>query len=207
KKQNIFSGNDMSFYNTTGYVVGNNGYVLKSVDNGTSWNSISTAFYDNFNTVNIIDNNNIVLSTSKTSVRTNHGGNTWASLNIPNATVNQPFFTSSLIGHAVCTNGTTLKTIDGGQKWYTTQSTNAVPSDFFTVYFINENIGFATREHNQMFRTINAGETWTVISGTNAAVMYDFHFLDVNNGFATGADGATYKTTDGGNTWNSILFQ
>src|SRR5690554_1181333 len=207
KKQNIFSGNDMSFYNTTGYVVGNNKYVLKSVDNGTSWNSISTGFYDNFNTVNIIDNNNIILSTSNTIVKTNNGGNTWESLNIPNVTVNKTFFTSSLIGHAVCTNGTILKTIDGGQNWYTTQSTNAVPSDFFTVYFINENIGFATREHNQMFRTINAGETWTVISGTNAAVMYDFHFLDVNNGFATGADGATYKTTDGGNTWNSILFQ
>ncbi|WP_159023116.1 YCF48-related protein [Formosa sp. L2A11] len=55
KKQNISSGNDLSFYNTIGYIVGNYGYVLKSTDNGTSWNQISTGFNSSFNTVNIID--------------------------------------------------------------------------------------------------------------------------------------------------------
>ncbi|MEO1032162.1 MAG: YCF48-related protein, partial [Bacteroidota bacterium] len=60
KKQNISSGNDMSFYNSTGYIVGNNGYILKSTDNGASWNQISTGYNSSFNTVNIIDANNII---------------------------------------------------------------------------------------------------------------------------------------------------
>ncbi|MFK5891545.1 MAG: YCF48-related protein [Flavobacteriaceae bacterium] len=206
KKQNISSGNDMSFYNTTGYVVGNYGYMLKSIDNGLSWSQISTGFNGNFNTVNIIDDNNIILSTSNSIVKTDDGGTIWESLSIPNVTVNKTSFTSSLIGHAVCNGGTILKTIDGGQNWYTTQSTNTFPSDFFTVYFVNETIGFATREHDYMFKTTDGGETWVEISGTVDAI-FDFHFLDENNGFATGEYGATYRTNDGGATWSQIFFQ
>ena len=96
KKQNISSGNDMSFYNATGYIVGNYGYVLKSIDSGTSWGQISTGFNSSFNTVNIIDDNNIILSTSNGIVKTDDGGTTWESLSIPNSGVNKTFFTSSL---------------------------------------------------------------------------------------------------------------
>lgn len=207
KKQNISSGNDMSFYNTKGYIVGNNGYVLESVDNGASWNQIFIGFSGNCNTVNIIDDKNIILSTSNSIVKTNNGGNTWQSFTIPNVTVVKTAFTSPLVGHAVCNNGIILKTINGGQNWYKTKdNSNTSPSGYFTVYFVNQNIGFATREHNDLYKTTDAGETWVEISGTNQAI-YDFHFLDENNGFATGEYGATYKTTNGGNTWSQIFFQ
>jgi len=208
KKQNISSGNDMDLFNTTGYIVGNNGYVLKSTDNGATWNQISTGFFVSFNTVTIIDENNIILSSSNSIVKTNNGGTTWQSLSmsIPNISVNKTFFTSSLIGHAVCDQGEILKTINGGQSWYSTQSTTIGPSDYFTVYFINESIGFASREHSDLYKTIDGGETWTEVSVSSQAI-YDFHFIDENNGFATGDAGATYKTTDGGNTWNLIPFQ
>lgn len=207
KKQNISSGNDMSFYNSTGYIVGNYGYVIKSIDNGASWSQISTGFNSNFNTVNIIDNNNIILSTSNSIVKTSDGGTTWKSLSIPNSAVNKTSFTSSLVGHAVCNNGIILKTIDGGQNWYITRdNSNITPADYFTVYFVNENIGFATREHSNMYKTTDAGETWEEISGTSQAI-FDFHFLDENNGFATGEHGATYKTNDGGSNWEQIFFQ
>ncbi|WP_159023115.1 YCF48-related protein [Formosa sp. L2A11] len=151
-------------------------------------------------------NNNIILSTSNSIVKTDDGGITWESLSIPNFGVNKTSFTNSLIGHAVCNGGTILKTIDGGQNWYTTQSTNTFPSDFFTVYFVNETIGFATREHDDMYKTTDAGETWIKISGPGEAI-YDFHFLDENNGFATGDHGATYKTNDSGTSWIQIFFQ
>lgn len=207
KKQTISSGNDMSFYNTKGYIVGDYGYVLKSEDNGASWNQIAIGFSGNCNTVTILDDNNIILSTSNSIIKTTNGGSTWQSFTIPNVTVVKTAFTSSLVGHAVCNNGIILKTIDGGQNWYRTKDdSNTTPSDYFAVYFVNENIGFATREHNNMYKTTDAGETWVKITGTSQAV-YDFHFLDESNGFATGEYGGTYKTTDGGNTWSSIFFQ
>lgn len=205
KKQNINSGNDLSFHNTTGYIVGSYGYVLKSVDGGTSWSQIFTGFNGSFTTVNIIDDNTVILSTSNSIVKTDDGGSTWISFNIPNNSVNKTFFTSPLTGHAVCGDGTILKTVDGGQNWYVTQSTNIYPSGFFTVYFINQSIGFASREFSNIFKTTDGGETWIETTYTGEAV-YDFHFLDQNNGFATGEYGATYKTSDGGNTWTHIFF-
>src|SRR5690606_11906381 len=84
KKQNIFNGNDLAFYDTTGYIVGNNGYVLKSNDNGVSWTQIFTGYSNTFNTVNIIDLNTIILSSSNSIVKSIDGGNTWQSLTIPN---------------------------------------------------------------------------------------------------------------------------
>ncbi len=206
KKQNIISGNDISLKNGVGYIVGNNGYVLKTVDNGTSWQQISTGFYTSFNTVTIIDTNTIILSSANSLVKTIDGGASWSSSIISNVTVVKTAFTSSLVGHAVCANGKIQKTIDGGLNWYNTYTTNIFPSSFLTVHFINQNVGFASREHNTIFKTSNGGETWTEISNSFQAI-YDFHFLNENNGFATGDHGATYKTTNGGATWSQIFFQ
>lgn len=206
KKQNVSSANDMSFYNNIGFIVGNFGYVLMTVNSGTTWTQISTGFNNSFNTVNIIDESNIILSSPNNIVKSNDGGTTWESLNILNVTVNKTFFTSSLTGHAVCNGGTILKTVDGGLNWYTTQSTNTIPSDFFTIYFINETTGFASQEHDDIYKTIDGGETWMELSGFSSAV-YNFYFLDENSGFCVGEHGATFKTTDGGITWNPILFQ
>ncbi len=206
KKQNISSGNDMSFYNSIGFIVGNYGYVLKSMNSGTSWTQISTGFNVTFNTINIIDKDNIILSSSNSIVKSTDGGITWESLTIPNVKVNKTFFVNSLTGHAACNGGTMLKTIDGGQNWYVTQSTNTFPSNFFTVYFVNENVGFSTREHSEMYKTTDGGETWLEVSGISQAI-YDFHFLDEDIGFITGDHGATFKTMDGGATWSSIFFQ
>ncbi|MGK4568719.1 YCF48-related protein [Flavobacterium sp. 3HN19-14] len=205
KKQSINSGNDMSFYNNTGYIVGNYGYVLKTTDGGASWSQITTDFSYTFNTVNIIDDNTVILSTSNSILRTDDGGSTWVNLNIPNGSVNKTFFTSALTGHAVCNNGLIQKTIDGGQSWYNTLTSNSFPTDFFTVQFVNQSVGFASRQHDDLFKTTDGGETWMEMP-YNEEAIYDFHFLDENNGFATGEYGATYKTTNGGTTWTHIFF-
>ena len=206
KKRSISNGNDLSFYNNKGFIVGNNGYLLMSLNSGESWNQISTGFNYDFRTVNIIDENNIILSGFTNILKSKDGGNTWKNYRIPNVVVNKTFFVSELIGHAACENGIILKTIDGGLTWYKTQSSNVDPSDFFTVYFVNEKIGFASREHSEIYKTTDGGETWTKLPGIGVAV-YDFHFLDENHGFLTGEYGATFKTIDGGNTWSSISFQ
>lgn len=206
KKQDISSGNDMSFYDSNGYIVGNDGYVLRSTNSGNSWTQISTNFNNSFNTVNIIDEDNIILSSSNSIVISSDGGNTWQSLNIPNVSVNKTFFVNASIGHAACDNGTLLKTVDGGQSWYVTQSTNLYPSDFFNIYFVNENIGFSTREHSDMYKTTDGGETWIKLAGISDAI-YSIYFLNENMGYVTGYQGVIFKTTDGGNTWTWAGFQ
>ncbi|MEO6174339.1 MAG: YCF48-related protein [Flavobacterium circumlabens] len=206
KKQNINSGNDLKFYNNLGYIVGKDGYILKSLDSGTSWTQVNTGFVANFNTVTIVNETTIIISSSNSIIKSLDGGSTWISLNIPSVTVNKTFFTTSLIGHAACNNGTMLKTIDGGVNWYSTMTSNSTPSNFFTVYFINQNVGFATREHHDLYKTTDGGETWTEIPTISDAI-YTFSFLNENVGYAAGDHGVIFKTTDGGLTWDWAGFQ
>lgn len=200
KKQNITSGNDLNFYNAIGFIVGNNGYALKSIDGGTSWSQITTGFSGNFNTVNIINETEIIISSSNSIIKSSDGGITWSSKSIPNTT-NKTFFVTPLIGHAACNSGKMLKTIDGGVNWYVTQSSNVTPSDLFTVYFVNQNIGFYTKQHGDMYKTIDGGETWSKVIGISDAI-YSFSFLNENIGYVTGDSGVIFKTTNGGNTWS-----
>jgi len=206
KKQDITRGHDISFYKNIGFIVGWNGYILNSKDSGENWAQISTGYDYNFNSVSIIDENNIMLSDQNNLLKSNDGGVSWKRLSIPNDRVLKIFFTSSLVGYAACWRGTMLKTIDGGENWYTTASTNSQPSDFFTVHFVNENIGFASQEHRDMFKTIDGGETWAEIEGIHEAI-YSIHFLDENIGYVAGDYGSIFKTIDGGSTWTGMGIQ
>lgn len=204
--QSLFYANDINFKNSVGFIVGLSGYVLKSIDYGQTWVQINTTFNYAYNSVSIIDANNIIITSNNKIVKTTDGGTTWFSTPVDGfPAMVKTVFTSTLVGHAVCTQGKILKTVDGGDSWYFTESVNTLPSNFFTLYFINENIGFATRESDKMFKTTNAGETWTEIPSINQP-MYSIHFTDLNNGYTAGYGGYIYKTTDGGNTWTSCSY-
>ncbi|MFC0777548.1 YCF48-related protein [Flavobacterium sp. HJSW_4] len=206
KKQNINSGKDLKFNGTTGFIVGNGGSVLKSTDSGNTWNAVNTGYFENFNSVTIIDANTIIISSLYGLVKTQDGGITWNRLEITKGTVIKTFFTSSLVGHAACMDGIMLKTIDGGVTWYTTMTSNTIPSDFFTVFFVNDKIGFATREHNNKYKTVDGGETWTLLTEWTDA-FYTVYFVNENVGYGAGDNGAIFKTTDGGLTWKWVSFQ
>lgn len=205
KKQNISNGKDMDFNNSTGYIVGNNGYVLRTINSGNTWSQITTGIAENFNSVSVIDNNNIILSSQDKLIKSTDGGITWQQSTIPSSQVIKTLFVNSLTGHAICQNGTILKTINGGINWYSTDTSNVSPSAYFTIYFLDENIGFATQESNTMLKTINGGETWTEVSGSFQAI-FSIYFVNNNVGYACGEYGAMYKTTNAGNSWSSINF-
>ncbi|MBC5862730.1 YCF48-related protein [Flavobacterium turcicum] len=206
KKQNINSANDLNFNGNIGFIVGNNGYVLKSSDSGTSWAQIQTGFIDNFNTVNILNATDIIISSSNSIIKSSDGGSSWTKKTIPNNTVNKTFFVSPLIGHAACNDGKMLKSVDGGVTWYITQSSNIVPSDLLMVHFINQNIGFYTKEHSDLYKTIDGGESWSKINGISDAI-YAISFINENIGYITGDGGVIFKTIDGGTTWKWSGFQ
>lgn len=204
--QGISSANDLKFCNSSGFIVGNSGYVIKSTDNGNTWNSISTGTNDNFNSVNMINEDTILISSSNKLLSSYDGGSNWQSYNITGYSVNKTFFINSKVGHAACKSGKIIKTINGGLNWYVTESVTTTPSDFFTIYFINNEVGFATREHNDILKTTNGGESWVEITNTTDAI-YSFYFFDELNGYISGEYGVIFKTTDGGITWEWAGFQ
>ena len=51
----ISSANDINFFDSIGFIVGEHGYILKTSDFGITWKLITTDVNENFNTVNIIN--------------------------------------------------------------------------------------------------------------------------------------------------------
>lgn len=193
---------DMKFYDNIAYIAGFNSFVIKSLDYGETWQSIDTGFEAAFNAINIIDENLVILSTENSIIKSYDGGNNWEEFEIPNVTVQKTFFTSALVGHAACKRGTILKTIDGGETWYATETTNTTPSDYYSIYFKDENNGFAGR-WSAVYRTTDGGETW--FESQRAGIIHDFQFINENDGFMVGA--YIYKTRNGGEYWDDIPYR
>ena len=195
----------IAFKNGIGYAVGDNGVVYKSTHNGEGWNTLALPFVGSLNAISVIHPDTVVISGDNKVFSTNNGGQTWTTRQVTGGDVQDSFFTSSKVGHAVCLDGRILKTKDGGLTWQTKVTSNSVPSDFYRVKFVNEKVGYASRAHSEIFKTNDGGETWT-IAGNAPDAAYDLQFLTEKAGFIAGPDGAMSKTLDGGMTWQWAGF-
>ncbi len=205
-KMDITSGKRIAFKNMIGYIIGSNGSVYKSTHFGDGWYKLNTGFTDNLNSLSLIHQDTILITSNSKLFVSNNGGQSWVTRNVNVSNIEDSYFTSAKIGHAGCTNGTILKTVDGGLNWYVTSSVNFFPSNVFRIYFIDKNIGFASRGHNDILKTIDGGETWTMNTDTSDKI-YSYFFLDKQNGYIAGEYGVIFKTTNGGSTWVWAGFQ
>lgn len=210
-KLSLAGGNEIKFNGQVGFIVGYSGIVYQSLDSGNSWQRLNVNSTENFHSVQIVHPDTVLITGDKSLIRSYDGGKTWTSILImsterPSLTVNKAFFINGKVGHAASNEGTILKTKDGGQTWYVTESVNHFPSEFFTITFVNEQLGFASRAHNDILRTTDGGETWVEIQGTSDAI-YDFFFVNEQVGYMAGDHGVIFKTTNGGVNWEWVSFQ
>lgn len=198
----IESSNDIYFLKSFGYIVGNNGYVLKTTDKGLTWSPVSLGITDNLNSVFVLSPDTIIITSAHRFIKSVDGGNTWHSSDIPDYTINKTFFINSKTGHAACNSGIIIKTNNGGQSWYVTSVTHSL-SKVIAISFVNKNTGFASCEFNDILKTTDGGEHWVNIANTSETI-YSFSFTDEQNGFIAGVYGAVFKTTNGGSTWECL---
>ncbi|MBW2938707.1 T9SS type A sorting domain-containing protein [Aureisphaera sp. CAU 1614] len=209
-KLRILSGNDFDFYNSYSYIVGKNGYILKSIDYGDNWSEIQTVYNNTFNSVSIVDADTVFISgfinsNNSLLIRSFDGGNSWETMNFPsNTPVHSIFFSSNLVGHAACSDGRILKTTDGGNNWFLSEQ-GTTTYDFTNLYFYSESIGYALRQYGGIYKTLDGGSSWFLFLETFEEI-YSLHFIDENIGYFSGEDGLIIKTIDGGNTWEDISF-
>ena len=103
------------------------------------------------------------------------------------------------IGWTVGSNGTILKTTNGGTIW--TEQLSGTTGDLRSVSFTDTNNGTAVGGYGTILRTTDGGTTWTSqTSGTNN-LLWGVSFTDVNTGTAVGELGTILRTTNGGTDW------
>ena len=109
------------------------------------------------------------------------------------------------ICYAVGTEGTILKTDNGGGTWVTQSSGTTM--DLHSVFFTDISNGYAAGEFGTILKTINGGATWVPVpSGLPGCWLESIFFIDANIGFVAGRDnwseeGYILKTIDGGINW------
>lgn len=129
----------------------------------------------------------------------------WSTLNSGTSSfLTKVFFTTIDTGYVIKTDGSILKTVDGGNSWVQTSPTETAINVFFTM----SEIGFAT-EGNKIKKTNDGGNTWIVKFSDSLISKLQIFFPDQNHGFVTGINNTLdscfiYKTSDGGENWSII---
>ncbi|MCH8905090.1 MAG: T9SS type A sorting domain-containing protein [Bacteroidetes bacterium] len=207
--------NDVFFVNDDlGYVVGDSGIILKTVDGGIVWNILSSGTFLNLNGVHFVNADTGFVVGGRTDklfflggivLKTIDGGNNWISILADTSEYGFPdvHFLNGDTGFVI-SNVYIIKTIDGGLNWDTTYG-YAFPTSLwlYSIYCISDQVGFAAGERGMstesIVKTTNSGNNWFDLNFPKYKV-FTTYFWDQSIGYA---GGETYiaNTTDGGNSW------
>jgi len=114
-----------------------------------------------------------------------------------NADLSSVFFINPDLGWAVGSEGTILKTTDGGEIW--TLKSSGVTNGLNSVCFTDSLTGFAV-SFSELLKTTDGGEQWVVQDTVINAGLSSVFFIGRDTGFVAGT-GRILKTTDNGKTW------
>ncbi len=189
----------------TGYLVGDSGIILKTINGAISFTTQTSGTYDNLFTVYftgvdtgyILGNNGLILKTI-------NGGTTWTSQTSGTTLgLHAIFFTSAQTGYVGGDDGLILKTTNGGSSW--TQLSTYVNTMFRSFYFTNTDTGYAVGYSGVagIIKTTNGGATWISQYTQNNINFQSVWFTSKDTGFVSGTAGNGFimKTTNGGNNW------
>lgn len=213
--------NSIFFSNSnSGYAIGDNGTIYKTVDAGTTW--VNHSFQTNTSLKDIYfpcsDTGYIVGGSPGIILKTVNQGVDWTIVkNYPND-LSSIYFIDSQTGYVVGTNQLILKTNDGGSTWNEIHSgLGALNEILFTTYDVGYAVGDSP-EGGVIFKTTNAGNSWvqTVFNAYagNSLTMNAIDFISIDTGFV-GSFGFTlfpnyqefgdiYITLDGGSNWTKL---
>ncbi|HPS72535.1 MAG TPA: YCF48-related protein, partial [Bacteroidales bacterium] len=200
--------NDLFFTNDTdGYVVGNNGVILKTIDKGETFSTLTSGTTETLNSVYFKNslsgfcagNNGILLSTT-------NGGTSWSNVSITNLTshIKSIFFINESIGYFVGTSGCLYKTINGGNSWYNVAPVGSSSDSYNGVFFSNLNNGIVVGNSGKILKTADGGLTWTPLTLSSTIDLSDVFLVSPNKGFIIGSN-QIFQSLDGGYSWMSYV--
>lgn len=176
----------VAFFNPdTGFAAGVGGVIVRTTDEGRSWDVVSNSVFTA--SIPLVENHNSSRSNKTTSanpgggmivgnngqiLRTENYGASWTTIASP-TTVNLYGITddkdnySENIVYAVGDIGKIIKSTDGGFSWFT--QTSPTTNTLRTVTFWNADTGIAAGDGGIIVRTTNGGGLWTILPDSSFA--------------------------------------
>lgn len=166
---------------STGFAVSNQGLIVKTQDEGKTWQTVASLGNDMLLTkVQFTDEQNgfVIAGDSNGGYlfKTNDGGNNWTKKDfnpVQAGVPNDMFFLDKNIGFITGVN-LFIKTSDGGNTWTNVLANNTY--NFSKVCFKNTMEGYATCNNGVYFKTTNGGNTWESTALNSRITLKDIYF-------------------------------
>ncbi|MDX9892147.1 MAG: YCF48-related protein [Bacteroidales bacterium] len=183
--------NDIYFVSpTTGFVVGTNGSIGKSIDGGFNWVVLNSGVSQTLYSVQFTSPSiGFAVGAAGTILKTTDSGSTW----IPKTSnttesLRDIHFVNPNIGYIVGTNGTILYTVDAGENW--TQQSTTFQNHLYSIYFTPNGNGYISGQ-SAIFSS-NDGMNWNSELSIDST-LYDIHFSSNQIGYAVGEQSTILK--------------
>lgn len=192
----------IKFFNqSTGYVIGSDGILLKNISGSANWINIPTNTTRDLYAMHFFDvNTGYIAGDGGLILYTSTAGTSWTSVATNNGYAFRSItFINQNTGFAAGDHGELFKTTSGITGWqpYTVTTTN-----LRYIYFYDSLTGYVCGDSGKVLKTTNCGTNWRVLTaGTEN--LYSVSFINALTGYMTARLGSM-KTTDGGNTWSSF---
>jgi photosystem II stability/assembly factor-like uncharacterized protein len=150
----------------TGWIVGEDGLILKTDDSGKSWTAQDAGNPNSLFKIAVIDAQNaIAVGDNGAIVHTTDGGDHWQTVKCPkDVTLFDVFFLDPKDGWSVGEFSSIFKTTDGGLTWtlaYGGNTTDFTVGPFLTVTFTDPMHGMVAGLSGGTMVTSDGGKTWT----------------------------------------------
>ncbi len=190
--------------NNIGYVAGQFGTLLKTLDGGVSWISqlipdvpdpdLHSAYFLNTSEGFVISNFGVY--------KTIDGGTSWDYYSPGGVPIHSIYFTSHDTGFITGNNGSLYRSSDFGQTWfYTNTGTN---EDLFDICFSSQSVGLCVGSTGKIIKTTNQGSAWTTLNSGTVNNLRSVCFSNDSTPFITGDSGTILKSINTGQTWTNI---
>lgn len=201
---------DMEFLPDGSIVGAGTDFVMRSEDDGVTWNATSSGVSQTTIDVDMFDSQRgLALANGGYVLRTEDGGNQWVAA-LPSYVLAEGwnyctdlFVLDDQIAYVAGNDGPSpmLKTSDGGVTW----ETLAYPTttQIQSIWFVDEQHGWIGRGYTTgwIYRTADGGTTWDEVWPQSFGGIWDIQFHDLNLGWALRGGRFVLRTIDGGNSW------
>ena len=171
----------------TGFIAGGNGVMLKSIDGGNNWVSLSSGTSNDLYKVKFINSNTgFACGANGTILKTTDGGNAWLQLSLPVSTAIYSFDALNDLVIAGTENSTIIISNDLGQSW---------TSATLRIYSRPKINCINITAQNSFLVTFESGSIWY---STNRGATFNYSllpFLDELNSVTIGSSGRAYAVS------------
>ncbi len=190
-------------FSPTLYAVGDSGYIMRSINRGSTWTKQTTnttknlngVYFESFVAIYAVgDSGTILKSPSANQWQPRSVGAAYQSNNF------QAVYFQSDTGIVVGENGAILVSRNGGGTWFPESSGVSVT---LRAVFYNRgyNKAWVAGDNGVILMSEDGFKTWTPQPSGTTNSLRTIVFADQLKGWAAGANGTILHTTDGGDSW------